>query len=53
VEKLLNPSRVAEILSVRPGTIYSWVSRGIDIPGRGSKGGGYKAVIWKAFLKVM
>jgi len=32
LEKLLNPSQVAEIFGVRPGTIYSWVSRGIDIP---------------------
>jgi excisionase family DNA binding protein len=32
VEKLLNPSQLAEILNVRPGTIYSWLSRGVDIP---------------------
>jgi excisionase family DNA binding protein len=32
VEKLLTPSKLAEILGVRPGTIYSWLSRGIDIP---------------------
>jgi len=32
VEKLLNPSQLGEILGVRPGTIYSWLSRGIDIP---------------------
>jgi excisionase family DNA binding protein len=32
LEKLLNSSQVAEILGVRPGTIYSWLSRGIDIP---------------------
>jgi excisionase family DNA binding protein len=32
VEKLLTPSQLAEILGVRPGTIYSWLSRGIDIP---------------------
>jgi len=32
VEKLLTPSQLAEILRVRPGTIYSWLSRGIDIP---------------------
>ena len=32
MEKLLNPSQVAEIFGVRTGTIYSWVSRGIDIP---------------------
>jgi len=32
LEKLLNPSQLAEILGVRPGTIYSWLSRGIDVP---------------------
>lgn len=32
LEKLLNPSQLAEILGVSPGTIYSWVSRGVDIP---------------------
>ena len=32
MEKLLNPSELAEILNVRPGTVYSWISRGVDIP---------------------
>ena len=32
MEKLLNPSQLAEVLGVRPGTIYSWLSRGVDIP---------------------
>ncbi len=32
MEKLLNPSQLAEILNVRPGTIYSWLSRGIGVP---------------------
>jgi excisionase family DNA binding protein len=32
LEKLLNPSELAERLGVRRGTIYSWVSRGVDIP---------------------
>jgi excisionase family DNA binding protein len=32
MEKLLNPSQLAEFLNVRPGTIYSWLSRGVDIP---------------------
>ena len=32
MEKLLNPSQLAEVLNVRPGTIYSWLSRGVDIP---------------------
>jgi predicted DNA-binding transcriptional regulator AlpA len=32
MERMLNPSQLAEILGVRPGTIYSWLSRGVDIP---------------------
>ena len=32
MEKLLSPSELAEILRVRPGTVYSWLSRGVDIP---------------------
>jgi excisionase family DNA binding protein len=32
MEKLLNPQELAEFLGVRPGTIYSWLSRGVDIP---------------------
>ena len=32
MEKMLNPSQLADILGVRPGTIYSWLSRGVDIP---------------------
>ncbi len=32
MDKFLSPSQLAEILGVRPGTIYSWVSRGLDIP---------------------
>jgi len=32
MEKLLNPLQLAEILGVRPGTVYSWISRGLDIP---------------------
>lgn len=32
MEKLLNPSELAERLGVRRGTVYSWLSRGIDIP---------------------
>jgi hypothetical protein len=31
-EKLLKPQELAEILKVRPGTIYPWISRGVDIP---------------------
>ena len=32
MEKLLTPSELADILGIRLGTVYSWVSRGIDIP---------------------
>jgi len=32
VEKLLTPAQLADILGVRIGTVYSWLSRGISIP---------------------
>jgi excisionase family DNA binding protein len=32
MDRLLNPRQLAEVLNVRPGTIYSWLSRGIDLP---------------------
>lgn len=32
MDKLLSPIQLAEILGVRPGTVYSWLSRGVDIP---------------------
>jgi len=32
MEKLLTPQELAQILNVRPGTIYSWISRGVPIP---------------------
>ncbi len=32
MERLLNPLQLAEVLGVRPGTIYSWLSRGVPIP---------------------
>lgn len=32
MEKLLNPSELADILGVQPGTVYSWISRGVDVP---------------------
>ena len=32
MEKYLNASQLAEVLGIKPGTIYSWVSRGIPIP---------------------
>ncbi len=32
MERLLNPRELAAILNVKPGTIYSWLSRGMDVP---------------------
>ncbi len=32
MEHLLNPKQLAEILNIRLGTVYSWISRGVDIP---------------------
>lgn len=32
MERLLNPSELADFLGVKPGTIYSWLSRGVDVP---------------------
>ena len=32
MEKLLTPLELANILHIRPGTIYSWLSRGVDVP---------------------
>ena len=32
MEKLLNPNQLAEILAVKPGTVYSWLSRKVDLP---------------------
>ena len=32
MEHLLNPKQLAEILNVKLGTVYSWISRGVDIP---------------------
>jgi predicted DNA-binding transcriptional regulator AlpA len=32
MERLLNPSQLAEILGVRVGTVYYWISTGADIP---------------------
>lgn len=32
MEKLLTTTQLADILEVRPGTIYSWLSRGVDVP---------------------
>jgi excisionase family DNA binding protein len=30
--KLLTPKQLADCLNVKPGTVYSWISRGVDIP---------------------
>ena len=30
--ELLTHQELANLLKVRPGTIYSWLSRGVDIP---------------------
>jgi excisionase family DNA binding protein len=32
MEKSLDLQKLAETLKVRPGTVYSWISRGVDIP---------------------
>jgi predicted DNA-binding transcriptional regulator AlpA len=32
VEKLLSPKELATILNVKPGTVFSWLSRGVDLP---------------------
>ena len=32
IERFLNPQQLAEALGVRPGTVYSWLSRGVSIP---------------------
>lgn len=32
MDRLLNPSELAEILGVKVGTIYCWLSRGVDLP---------------------
>jgi excisionase family DNA binding protein len=31
MERFLNPQQLAEVLGVKPGTVYSWLSRGIPI----------------------
>ena len=32
MERLLNPKQLADMLNVKPGTVYSWLSRGVDLP---------------------
>lgn len=29
---LLGPRELAHILGVKPGTVFSWLSRGVDLP---------------------
>ena len=32
MERLLCPKDLAQILNVKLGTVYSWLSRGVDLP---------------------
>ncbi len=32
MDKLLNPTQLSEILGVKTGTVYSWISRGVSLP---------------------
>ncbi len=32
MDKLLNPRELAQVLNVKPGTVFSWLSRGVDLP---------------------
>ncbi len=32
MERLLSPRQLADVLNVKPGTVYSWLSRGVDLP---------------------
>lgn len=32
MDKLLCPKELAEILGVKPGTVFSWLSRRVDLP---------------------
>ena len=32
MEKLLNASQLAEIIGIKPVTVYCWITRGVDIP---------------------
>lgn len=32
MDSLLTPKELASILNVKSGTIYSWLSRGVDLP---------------------
>jgi predicted DNA-binding transcriptional regulator AlpA len=39
MDRLLNPHQLAEFLNVRPGTVYSWLSRKVDLPASVKIGG--------------
>ena len=32
MERFLTPKQLAEVLNVRPGTVYAWLSRDLGIP---------------------
>jgi len=32
MNSLLSPRDLANLLNVKPGTIFSWLSRGVDLP---------------------
>ena len=32
MDRLLNPKQFAKILNVKSGTVYSWLSRGVQLP---------------------
>jgi predicted DNA-binding transcriptional regulator AlpA len=32
MDQLLNPKELASILNVKAGTVYSWLSRGVELP---------------------
>lgn len=32
MEKLITPKQLADILNVKSGTVYSWLSRGVNLP---------------------
>ena len=32
MDRLLNPAQLADLLGVKKGTVFSWLSRGVDLP---------------------
>jgi len=32
MDQLLNPRQLAAFLNVKPGTVFSWLSRGVELP---------------------